>query len=56
MKAVVVVNNIKDSGLSEDGIKEHCAKSLAMHKIPRFIEFKERMELSSAGKKVKGQL
>lgn len=56
IKATIIVNNLKESSLTEKEIKDHCAQSLAIHKVPSVIEFKERMELSSSGKKVKGKL
>jgi long-chain acyl-CoA synthetase len=54
IKAIIVVNNIQDSFLNEEKVKIHCAKHLATYKIPQFIEFKNKMEVSSSGKKVKG--
>lgn len=56
IKASVVVNNLQESSFTEKFVIEHCAKHLAMHKIPHKIEFIERMNLSSSGKKIKGKL
>ncbi len=56
IKAVVVVSNIDTTQINTDKIREHCSKKLALYKVPKFIELKERMELSSSGKKVKAKL
>lgn len=56
IKASVVVNNMNEAAFSEKDVKDHCAKHLAMHKIPHKIEFIEKMNLSSSGKKIKGKL
>lgn len=56
IKAVVVVNNLGTTQINADKIKEHCGKKLASYKVPKLIELKERMELSSSGKKVKAKL
>jgi len=56
IKATLVVNDVKSVYLTPKSIQEHCANSLAMHKVPQVVEFAEKMQLSSSGKKVKGKL
>ncbi len=56
IRAIVVVNNIKEISFTEQDIKEHCSKHLALYKIPQSIEIIEKMILSSSGKKIKGKL
>jgi acyl-CoA synthetase (AMP-forming)/AMP-acid ligase II len=56
IKATVVLNNTQETTLTQEQIKEHCSKNLALYKVPKEIEFKDRMELSSSGKKVKAKL
>jgi long-chain acyl-CoA synthetase len=56
IRAIVVVNNIKEISFTEQDIKEHCSKYLALYKIPQSIEIIEKMILSSSGKKIKGKL
>ena len=56
IKATVIVNNLTKNTLTEKNIKEHCSHSLVAYKIPSTIEFREKMQLSSSGKKVKTKL
>ena len=56
LKANIVVADTKNNSLTAEDIKEYCSKHLALYKIPHKIEFKEKMELSSSGKKVKQKL
>jgi long-chain acyl-CoA synthetase len=56
IKATVVVRNLQNTLLTKDIIKEHCAQYLSIYKIPQVIDFKDRMEVSSSGKKVKAKL
>jgi long-chain acyl-CoA synthetase len=56
IKATVVVSSTSETTLTEEAVKEQCAHSLAIYKIPKVVEFKDRMELSSSGKKVKAKL
>jgi acyl-CoA synthetase (AMP-forming)/AMP-acid ligase II len=51
IKAVVVVN--ADSNITADDVKRYCATKLAIFKIPGLIEFSDKVEVNSAGKKVK---
>lgn len=54
IRAVVV----KQSGanLTKNDIREVCARKLASYKVPADVVFKERMETSLTGKRVKGSL
>ncbi len=52
IKAILIVNNDK-SEITEEFVKSYCASKLAVYKIPSFIEFEEKMQVNSAGKKVK---
>ena len=52
IKAIVVMN--KDyKEVTDVLIKEHCASKLASYKVPGVIEFKDNVDVNSAGKKVK---
>jgi acyl-CoA synthetase (AMP-forming)/AMP-acid ligase II len=51
IKATIVVN--PDANLTEDDVKRYCSTKLATFKIPGFIEFSDKVEVNSAGKKVK---
>jgi acyl-CoA synthetase (AMP-forming)/AMP-acid ligase II len=52
LKATVVKNGSKDP-LNEEMVREHCAKHLAIFKVPQVIEIKEQLDLSPTGKKIK---
>lgn len=52
LKATVVVNDSKK--LNEEFLKEHCAKHLALFKIPQVFDIKEQLSMSATGKKIKG--
>jgi len=51
LKASVVVRKDHKDILTEEAIKEHCSKHLALYKIPRFYDVKDNMVLSATGKK-----
>lgn len=51
IKAVVVSSEAQE--LNEKLVKEYCSTRLASYKIPQFVEFTSKMEVNSAGKKVK---
>jgi len=55
IKATVVIRDLVDREESEALIKEHCARNLALHKIPRFYEIKEKITITATGKKIKGK-
>ena len=52
LKATVVRNGSKEP-LTEEKIREHCAKHLAIFKVPQVIEIREQLEFSPTGKKIK---
>jgi acyl-CoA synthetase (AMP-forming)/AMP-acid ligase II len=54
LQAVVVKNPQVE--LSEEEVRAACAGKLASYKIPSQVIFKEKMTISSTGKKVKGTL
>lgn len=54
LKATVVTS--PQSAVSVEEIKAFCSRNLAVFKIPEEIVFKDRMDVSSTGKKVKGIL
>jgi long-chain acyl-CoA synthetase len=54
LKATVVKN--PQSSVSADDVRAFCSTKLASFKIPGEVIFKERMNVSSTGKKVKGVL
>jgi len=51
-KNLVIEKGLK-TGLTAEDIKAYCAGKLAMHKVPKYIEFTENLHISSTGKKVK---
>ena len=53
LKATVVVNNGSDKTITEETIKQHCVKHLALFKVPHIYEFKDRITISATGKKIK---
>lgn len=56
LKATVVIRSEggKDSML--DKIRQHCARHLALYKVPQVFELKEQLVISATGKKIKGKL
>ncbi|MCG8696602.1 MAG: AMP-binding protein [Bacteroidales bacterium] len=54
IKATVVTGS-NEQNITENVIKEHCAKHLTLYKIPKSIEFKSNLEVSASGKKVKNK-
>ncbi len=48
-----LVKNETNQSLSEVAVKEFCSAKLAHYKIPHVIEFSDKMQVNSAGKKVK---
>lgn len=53
IKATVVIEKGFKTEITEETLKAFCAGKLAMHKVPKFIEFTDRLSINSAGKKVK---
>ena len=53
IKATIVLSQQKEKIIDETAIRAHCARSLDTFKIPRVIEFKDRIEIADTGKKVK---
>ncbi|MDC0584590.1 AMP-binding protein [Bacteroidales bacterium] len=51
IKAILMVEPAAKDKITEVVIKEHCAKNLAMHKIPRVVEFQSSIKLTASGKK-----
>lgn len=53
IKATVTVRKDKWENANEDYFKSHCSKYLAIHKIPSIWEFKNQVNISATGKKIK---
>jgi acyl-CoA synthetase (AMP-forming)/AMP-acid ligase II len=53
VKAIVVLAQGSGKSITEDTLKAWCADKLAIHKVPKYIEFAENLKISSTGKKVK---
>lgn len=51
VKAIVVLANDKEEETKVDDIKSFCANKLAIHKVPKIIEFSKDLRLNSIGKK-----
>jgi len=56
LKATIVIRTNNGKEAFEDTIKKHCAKHLALYKIPQVFELKEQLVISATGKKIKGKL
>jgi acyl-CoA synthetase (AMP-forming)/AMP-acid ligase II len=56
LKATIVVRGENGKEMMIDRIKEHCAKHLALYKVPQVFELKEQLVISATGKKIKGKL
>jgi acyl-CoA synthetase (AMP-forming)/AMP-acid ligase II len=54
IKALVVLNNGRS--LTEDDIIAHCTRHLSSTRIPKYVEFLDKIPVSDTGKKVKAQL
>ncbi len=54
VKAFVVL--AKDATVTPDEVKEYCQKRLADYKVPRIVEFIEKLPRNSTGKILKSQL
>jgi long-chain acyl-CoA synthetase len=55
LKATIVVRKGTLEYLTQDTIKQHCSKHLALFKIPSIYEIKDQMTISPTGKKIKGK-
>lgn len=53
IKATIVINKGSNGTIDAEFLKQHCAKHLAMHKIPHIYEFKDQITISATGKKIK---
>lgn len=53
LKAIVVVEKGNENEITEEILKNYCATKLAVYKIPKIIEFTKKLNINSAGKKVK---
>ncbi len=56
IRASIVINSEKGENINEEMIRQHCARHLAMYKIPKFFVFTDRLIISASGKKVKGRI
>lgn len=52
IKVIVVVNEHGKKITSED-LKQYCGSKLSSYKVPKYVVFKESMEVSPSGKKIK---
>src|SRR5665647_442315 len=52
IKVTVIVNE-HGKEITDEELKLHCATKLSSYKVPKFVSFKESMELSPSGKKLK---
>lgn len=53
LKATIILRKGTMESIGEEVIKEHCAKHLALFKIPRIYELHDQMTISPTGKKIK---
>jgi long-chain acyl-CoA synthetase len=56
LKATIVVKGENGKETMPDRIKQHCARHLALYKVPQIFELKEQLIISATGKKIKGKL
>lgn len=56
VKAVITIDKSHEEKITHDFIKDYCSSRLASYKIPGIIELKNRVAISSTGKKIKSQL
>jgi acyl-CoA synthetase (AMP-forming)/AMP-acid ligase II len=53
IKTKIVLNDESKKKITEQDILAHCQKHLALHKIPKYIEFDNTIAMSATGKKIK---
>lgn len=53
IKATVVLNSKNHESITEESLKIFCRSKLALHKVPKVIEFSDTLKINSVGKKVK---
>jgi long-chain acyl-CoA synthetase len=53
LKAIIVIRQDIKNQVSEESIITHCAKHLALYKIPKIFELKQELTISATGKKIK---
>ncbi|MCU4155373.1 AMP-binding protein [Carboxylicivirga sp. A043] len=52
IKAILVINTTKNN-ITEELVKQYCASKLANYKVPQLVEFIDKLNINSTGKKVK---
>lgn len=52
VKALVVLAEGNENKITEDVLKSYCASKLALHKVPKYIEFSRDLRLNAVGKKL----
>ncbi len=53
IKATVVLKSRNHEQITEETLKTFCRSKLALHKVPKVIEFSDTLKINSVGKKVK---
>lgn len=53
LKATVILKKGAKELLTEEALKQHCSKNLALFKVPGVFELKEELTISATGKKIK---
>jgi long-chain acyl-CoA synthetase len=56
LKATIIVRKGTLEYITEESIKQHCAKHLALFKIPQLFELKDQIVISPTGKKIKEKM
>jgi acyl-CoA synthetase (AMP-forming)/AMP-acid ligase II len=56
MKATVILRKGTMSFITQETIKQHCSKHLALYKIPQVFEIKDQIIISPTGKKIKSKM
>jgi long-chain acyl-CoA synthetase len=55
LKATVIVRNDLKDLINKESVIKHCAQHLALYKIPQAFDFKDDVNISPTGKKIKKQ-
>ncbi|MGB8492079.1 MAG: hypothetical protein WCE64_13565, partial [Bacteroidales bacterium] len=56
LKATVVVRTSDGKDTMTEKLQQHCARHLALYKVPQIFDLKEQLVISATGKKIKGKL
>ncbi|MGB8491600.1 MAG: AMP-binding protein, partial [Bacteroidales bacterium] len=55
LKATVVIRTSDGKDTMTEKLQQHCARHLALYKVPQIFDLKEQLVISATGKKIKGK-